>query len=56
LLWHNAATIADLLAALLGRPFTAVCGKRCQGKVGEIRDRDLVGPMEHCVICKELTS
>lgn len=54
--WHNAATWADWVRAVRGQKYTAMCGKTCQGAGGELRLRDSVAPMEHCVVCRELTS
>lgn len=53
-LWHNAATWDDLIASLLGRPFTAKCGKRCQNEGGIARHRSQLPPIAQCMVCRDL--
>lgn len=55
-LYHNAATFDDLIKFVLQQPFTAMCGKECNGKGGPIKLRDETSPIEHCAVCRELTS
>jgi hypothetical protein len=52
--WHHAATWEDLVAALVGKPYTARCGKRCHGVPGKFRHRSTLAPIEQCVVCRDL--
>lgn len=54
ILWHNAATWDDLLAALRGEPYTAKCGKLCKGIRGSLAWRSSLRQIEKCIICADL--
>jgi hypothetical protein len=54
ILWHNAANFEELLRALEGMSYTAMCGHVCQGQRGVCRHRDSLSPIERCAVCADL--
>jgi hypothetical protein len=52
--WHYALTWDDLMAAIRGEAYTALCGKRCKGRTGTVRHRTQGTPIDTCVVCAEL--